>query len=234
MALNFITNRLKALLLIFLGAFRRALCCFRRRRRSSSCSPIPLTAVGVVPDSINNSVGREDGPELHSWNSWEDGSSPDSVITDVGHNMPAPANSIQQHIELYRQSQMRQPFETEMGEPAEDYFQDMTPRITKQQKVLVSTSKREDGEGEESPGGSGIWSPRLAVSSVSIPYLNSSELESWDEREMDGGGWDETAGAEAWEQARALTQAKRAAEQQRRRREREGKTRLGARVGGTS
>lgn len=239
MALNFLINRLKGLFLVFFGVFRRALCCFRRRRRSSSCTPIPLTAVGVVPNNIISSGEREDGPEMHSWNSWEDGSSPDSVVTDVGQGQSAPVNSIQQQIELYRQSQIRQPSESELEQPAEDYFQDMTPRITRQQKVLVPISRRGEGEGQESPGSggtanSGVWSSRLAVSTSAIPYPASSELEAWEEAGSNASGWDEAAGDEAWEQLRALRQAKRAAEQQRRRREREGKGRLGARVGGTS
>lgn len=53
MAMQFLVNRLKALFLVILGAFRRAMCCFRRRRRSS-CDSIPLSAVGVVPDLLNN------------------------------------------------------------------------------------------------------------------------------------------------------------------------------------
>ncbi|XP_071451639.1 receptor-binding cancer antigen expressed on SiSo cells [Hetaerina americana] len=237
MALNFLLNRLKGLILVFLGVFRRALCCFRRRRRSSSCTPIPLTAVGVVPNNVISSNEREDGPEL-SWNSWEDNSSPDSVVTDVGQSQLPPVNSIQQQIELYRQSQIRQPNDAEAEQPADDFFQDMAPRITRQQKVLIPSGRRGEGEGQEgSPevtSGGAVWSPRLAVSSTALPFPANSELEVWDEAGPGSTGWDEAAGDEAWEQVRALRQAKRAAEQQRRRREREGKARLGARVGGTS
>jgi hypothetical protein len=51
MAISFMVNRLKALFLLVLGVIKRALCCFRRRRRASG-DPIPLTAVGVVPNNV--------------------------------------------------------------------------------------------------------------------------------------------------------------------------------------
>ncbi|XP_046396601.1 uncharacterized protein LOC124163619 [Ischnura elegans] len=234
MALNFLVNRLKGLLLVFLGVFRRALCCFRRRRRSSSCTPIPLTAVGVVPNDVISANERGDGTDI-SWNNWEDSPSPDSVVSDAGQSQPM--NSVQQQIEMYRQSQLRQPNDGEVEQPAEDFFQDMAPRITRQQKVLIPSGRRGEGEGQEgSPGvtsSGAVWSPRLAVSS-SVPFPATSELEVWDEATPGNSGWDEEAGDEAWEQVRAMRQAKRAAEQQRRRREREGKAKLGARVGGIS
>lgn len=53
MAIAFMVNRLKALFLFLLGVVKRALCCFRRRRRASG-DPIPLTAVGVVPNNFNS------------------------------------------------------------------------------------------------------------------------------------------------------------------------------------
>jgi hypothetical protein len=56
MAIAFIVNRVKALILLLLGAVKRALCCFRRRRRQSG-DTIQLTAVGVVP---NNAYSVED------------------------------------------------------------------------------------------------------------------------------------------------------------------------------
>ena len=53
MAVEFLVNRLKALLVLVLGAFKRAMCCLRRKRRSS-CDSIPLSAVGVIPNLTNN------------------------------------------------------------------------------------------------------------------------------------------------------------------------------------
>jgi hypothetical protein len=53
MAIAFMVNRLKALFLFLLGVVKRALCCFRRRRRASG-DPIPLTAVGVVPNNFSS------------------------------------------------------------------------------------------------------------------------------------------------------------------------------------
>jgi hypothetical protein len=57
MAIDFIVKRLKALVLLLLGVVKRALCCFRRRRRESG-DPIPLTAVGVVPNNANSVEDR--------------------------------------------------------------------------------------------------------------------------------------------------------------------------------
>lgn len=53
MAVAFMVNRLKALFLFLLGVVKRALCCFRRRRRASG-DPIPLTAIGVVPNNFSS------------------------------------------------------------------------------------------------------------------------------------------------------------------------------------
>jgi hypothetical protein len=53
MAIGFMVNRMKALFLFLFGVVKRALCCFRRRRRASG-DPIPLTAVGVVPNNVNS------------------------------------------------------------------------------------------------------------------------------------------------------------------------------------
>ena len=57
MAVLFIVNRLRALLLLILGIIKRGLCCFRRRRRGS-VDPVPLLTVGVIPnnDTVENGV----------------------------------------------------------------------------------------------------------------------------------------------------------------------------------
>ncbi|EFN67197.1 hypothetical protein EAG_09068 [Camponotus floridanus] len=55
MAVEFLLNRFKALLVLLFGIFKRAMCCLRRRRRSS-CDCEPLSTVGVVPNVLTNST----------------------------------------------------------------------------------------------------------------------------------------------------------------------------------
>lgn len=90
-----------------------------------SCDSVPLTAVGVISDFPRQAVG-----ELENWNNWED------------NNTNYKPNSIQEHIEYYRQQAMaaRSISETE-EEIKEDFFQDMTPRITRQTKVFVDSGE---------------------------------------------------------------------------------------------
>lgn len=126
MALQFIVQRLKSLFLFFIGIFRRALCCFRRKRHPSFDS-IPLTAIGVVPNNAIN--GNAD---FETWNSWDDASK-----TKDDTYKP---NTVQEHIELYRQQALvaKQKSTDEEEEIQENFFEDMTPRITRQTKVFLN------------------------------------------------------------------------------------------------
>lgn len=65
MAVEFLVNRLKALIVLLLGVFRRAMCCLRRRRRSS-CDSIPLSTIGVVPNTVNNTTQPVSFEHYHS------------------------------------------------------------------------------------------------------------------------------------------------------------------------
>lgn len=65
MAVEFLVNRLKALIVLLLGVFRRAMCCLRRRRRSS-CDSIPLSTIGVVPNTVNNTTQPVSFEHCHS------------------------------------------------------------------------------------------------------------------------------------------------------------------------
>lgn len=145
MVLQIIVQKLKSLLLLIVGVFRRALCCFRRKRlNSEDC--IPLTTIGIVPNKQNAPYENE------SWNNWED---------KAENQKP---NSIQQHIELYRQQTLlaRQK-STEKEEPleVEKFFEDMTPRITKQTKLFLNS-----GENNESNNSRLNFNPQGVIAPV--------------------------------------------------------------------
>lgn len=134
MAVEFLINRIKALVLIIFGVFRRAMCCFRRRRRSS-CESIPLSAIGIVPNNVNNHTVKTSKTkfyskynrhyyqisnsyfyqqELEQWTQWED--NPVVVVPDK------PENIIQAKIEQYRQ-QVAKPADAHEEETQENFFE---------------------------------------------------------------------------------------------------------------
>ncbi|XP_008555323.1 receptor-binding cancer antigen expressed on SiSo cells [Microplitis demolitor] len=159
MAMEFLFNRLKALFVFLLSIFRRALCCLRRRRRSS-CDSIPLSAVGVIPNSVNNKVEQE------NWEQWDE--NPVVVVSNK------PCNSVQSKIEQYRQQIAKVPEQNE--ETQVDFFQDMTPKITKQKKIILRDPKTEETSMNLS---------KFAIASERVP---TNELETWDENAT---GWEE-------------------------------------------
>ncbi|XP_076234863.1 uncharacterized protein LOC143179484 [Calliopsis andreniformis] len=152
MAAEFLVNRLKALIVLLLGIFRRAMCCLRRRRRSS-CDSIPLSAIGVVPNTLNNTA------ESEQWEQWEE--NPVVVVPDK------PVNVIQAKIEQYRQ-QASKPSEL-TDEPQPNFFEDMAPKITMQTKVLIEDRSSENAS----------WnSSKFAVTNDLMP---SNELGEWED-----------------------------------------------------
>ncbi|KAF7991570.1 hypothetical protein HCN44_008941 [Aphidius gifuensis] len=185
MALEFLINRLKALVVIIMGVFRRALCCLRRRRRSS-CDSVPLSAVGVVPNTVNNNK-----IEQENWDQWDDNS-----IVVVPNNKPV--NIVQSKIEQYRQQIARSP--NDADEPQVNYFQDMTPRITKQKKILLTSSTSSDES-----------SMNLSKFAVAAERLPTKDLEVWDDNAV---GWEEETSEEFCDPTHELR------EQRRRERER--------------
>ncbi|XP_078049929.1 uncharacterized protein LOC144476684 [Augochlora pura] len=181
--MEFIVNRLKALVVLLLGIFRRAMCCLRRRRRSS-CDSIPLSAVGVVPSTTNNTA------ESEQWDQWEE--NPVVVVPDK------PVNTIQAKIEQYRQ-QASKP--TDVPEEQQtNFFEDMTPRITRQTKILVKDKKSETVS----------WnSSKFAV--INNPIL-SNELEEWEDNIV---GWEEETSKEFGDATKTLREQKRQEREQR-------------------
>lgn len=121
-----IFKKITSFLLFIINLIKRALCCFRRRRRLSEFTP--LTHVGVV---ANDEVATS---ELENWNDWNDHTNSKSP----------PPNTIQEHINYYRQQAIasRQVQSKEL-EVQENFFEDMTPTITKQTKVLINKNKEE-------------------------------------------------------------------------------------------
>ncbi|XP_034191338.1 uncharacterized protein LOC117609295 isoform X1 [Osmia lignaria lignaria] len=183
MAVEFLVNRFKALIVILLGIFKRAMCCLRRRRRSS-CDSIPLSVVGVVPNTSNNPT------ESEQWDQWEE--NPIVVIPNK------PVNAIQAKIDQYRQQASKPPEVTE--EQQQNFFEDMTPKITAQTKILVKDKASENA----------LWnSSRLAVANNPLP---SKELEEWEDNAV---GWEEETVKEFGDPTKALREQKRREREQR-------------------
>ncbi|KAG5315743.1 RCAS1 protein, partial [Acromyrmex insinuator] len=157
MAVEFLMNRLKALFVLLFGIFKRAMCCLRRRRRSS-CDSVPLSTVGVVPNVLTSST------ELEQWDKWEE--NPIVVIPDK------PVNTVQAKIEQYRQQVIKPP-----ESPTEEqlnFFEDMTPKITRQAKILIK-DKHADG------------SSRNIAKFTAMDPVPTNELGEWEENSA---GWE--------------------------------------------
>lgn len=182
MAVEFLVNRFKALIVLLLGIFRRAMCCLRRRRRSS-CDSIPLSAVGVVPNVLNNTT------ELEHWDQWEE--NPVVVVPD------RPVNVIQEKIEQYRQQATKS---DSVEEPDTNFFEDMTPKITKQMKILV----------KDKPSESAAWnSSKFAVATDPVP---TNELREWEDNTA---SWEEETVEEFGDPTKTLREQKRREREQR-------------------
>ncbi|XP_066582942.1 receptor-binding cancer antigen expressed on SiSo cells-like [Prorops nasuta] len=184
MAVEFLANRLKALFIILLGLFKRALCCLRRRRRSS-CDAIPLAAVGVLPTIVNNNT------ELEQWDHWEE--SPVVVIPDK------PINPIQAKIDQYRQ-QATKSLEPELEEAQTNFFEDMTPKITKQLKILVKDKQMQNQQ---------LNPAKFAVISDPIP---TNDLQEWEENTV---SWEGETIEEFGDPAEVLREQRRKEREQR-------------------
>lgn len=201
MAVTFLLNRLKALFFLVIDIFKRALCCFRRRRRDSG-EPVPLTDVGIIPNKDTSGLQDLSSGDLQSWNSWDMG--PSSIVTEH-----SPKDAIQQKIEMYRQK-ASQPLNE--NEPQPDFFQDMTPKITRQPTVVLKNDA-------DLSNWSDSISNRLSADGVLLP---GPELETWE----DTPGWEDQTQDE-WDpdtilkEKRILERQRRLADQQRKKMERD-------------
>lgn len=109
MIFSFFLNKLKSLVFVIISIFRRALVCIKRRH--SKCEVIPLTHVVSNTEHSSN------------WEEWEE------------ENSSQEPKTVQDHINLYR----KQKFQL-VSDPEEqlNFFEDMTPHITKQTKILLN------------------------------------------------------------------------------------------------
>ncbi|XP_012228801.1 receptor-binding cancer antigen expressed on SiSo cells [Linepithema humile] len=182
MAVEFLINRLKALLVLLFGIFKRAMCCLRRRRKSS-CDSIPLSTVGVVPNVLTNST------ELEQWDKWEE--NPVVVIPDK------PVNPVQAKIEQYRQQVVKPP-----ESPAEEqlnFFENMTPKITRQTKILIKDNHMDNSSSN-------------ATKFSAMDPIPTNELEEWEENTA---AWEVDAIEEFNDPTKALREQRRREREQR-------------------
>lgn len=112
MILSFLFGKLKLLVFVFVNIFKRAFFC---GKRTSNCDVIPLTHV------ISNN--EEYSPE---WGDWEEGS----------YNKESKTVYDSQALCINQKNQ--QPLESTDSEEQINFFNDMTPQITKQIKIFVN------------------------------------------------------------------------------------------------
>ncbi|XP_023016222.1 uncharacterized protein [Leptinotarsa decemlineata] len=199
MIVTLLYNKIKSFILIFTNLFRKALCCFRRRRRRSSCDSVPLTHV------ISNI--EEQKHETENWGNWEEG-------------LPDKPKTVQDHIELYRKQTQIARTDSESPDTEEqlNFFENMTPRITKQTKVLINTDEAKNNTMD-----------RLNFVEGTLNPVPTSELREWEE----SSGWEnETLEHEAQRvlrEKKRQDRERRALEQQQKRHEKMGRP-LGSRL----
>lgn len=182
----FIFNRIKSLCLIFIGLWRRALCCFRRKRRPS-CDALPLTTVHVVNNCSTNTRNTENESDMNSWRNWDEESK---------NKTP---NTIQEHIEFYRQQaiaartqQLQQDVEDQTHAEIEHYFEDMKPKFTGQTKILI---KNGAADSVNTPSQFHTQETnRLSLNPEMISTINGGQLGEWQES-----AWENEAGDDSWE-----------------------------------
>lgn len=213
--LSFLLSRLKILFFHLIGYIKRAFCCFGRRRRDSGDS-VQLLGVGIV-NSMTSEV--EEG-----WAQWDTSNDPECVLTYQDNKKPC---DIQEHIELYRQQTMalaRKASEEQVTEPEANFFQDMTPTITKQKKIFVNNSRKQRE----------VSQPSLSLGVQMVPMEPTGELGEW----VENPGWDDDTQLDCDETVDAIVREKRRVErekrhleQQQRRMERQARSMpLGARI----
>ncbi|CAH1970347.1 unnamed protein product [Acanthoscelides obtectus] len=156
MIFSVVITKLKSLVLLLVNLFGRALCCFKRRRRDSNSECVPLTHV----------VSGRGEESFQNWE-WED---------NLAQKEP---KTVQDHIELYRKQKTQAVLLKESNEAEEqlNFFEDMTPKITKQTKILLNTGQQ---EANKTSGN------RLSLDESSVDSIITDELREWDE----SSGWE--------------------------------------------
>ncbi|XP_033727149.1 receptor-binding cancer antigen expressed on SiSo cells-like [Pecten maximus] len=179
--------------LLICSPFKRLFC---RRKRRTSDTVLPLTNHYSIPHDFTQTPSAPKQPELQSWENWDQDQNNSS--RSQNHNY----------------SRSRSMSHEDSSEPEPDYFQDMTPTIKRQKKVLIKQKEEMRNQ-----------SNMFAVSASDLPLSAGSELGTWDDRET---GWDNEAGEDlSWQAEAAIKEQKRSErrernlEQQRRRQEKE-------------
>lgn len=193
--LSWILNKVKLLFLCIINAVRKSFCCFQRRRVNE-----PVVLTDVVSTC---SYARE--KDDTNW----------SMDWDMdGKKKP---NTVQEHIEYYRETKQKAGNPHEAEESTENdlnFFQDMTPKIIPQKKVVLQSKTRTS---------SNEISSRLKVSDQTFMPVIKAELTEWDDSDLMT-AWEEAADCDTGRAIREKRQAdreKRLAEQMRKKQERE-------------
>ncbi|KAK9693546.1 hypothetical protein QE152_g34122 [Popillia japonica] len=149
----------------------------------------PLTDIGIVANKQNDT-------EVENWKNWGN----DGFVNKK-------PNTVQEHIDFYRQQKAQIQIQEEVPEERTDFFEDMTPKITAQKKVLIGSSRKHNERSNN-------------LSLVPDIVLTGNELGEWDENP----GWEgEKLAYEAMEaikEKKRIDRERKAMEQQQRRMER--------------
>ncbi|KAF5304245.1 hypothetical protein FQA39_LY09772 [Lamprigera yunnana] len=193
-----LTKMLKSFFFFIISILKRIFCCFRRRKRTNDF--VPLTQIGVVSNQV---------PVANAVESWGDWNEPANHVSKI--------SSVQEHIEHYRQQAIAARQVKEVPEEQENFFENMTPKITKQTKVYISENTDENNS---------FNTYSLAPENL----LTSQELEEWE----DDTGWEDQSldidARAALKESRRQARLKKMYEQQQRRQEKVGRSALGAKV----
>ncbi|KAF7411821.1 hypothetical protein HZH66_000717 [Vespula vulgaris] len=157
-------------------------CQFDRNTKREKC----VRAVGVVPNASNNL-----NTELEKWDHWEE--NPVVVVPDK------PVNTVQSKIEQYRQ-QVTKSTEPPVEEQQPNFFEDMTPKITRQTKLLIKDKKIEN------------VSHNPTKFAVAIDPIPTNELKEWEDNAI---SWEEETSEEIGDPTKALREYKRREREQR-------------------
>ncbi|OWF38865.1 receptor-binding cancer antigen expressed on SiSo cells-like [Mizuhopecten yessoensis] len=182
--------------LLICSPFKRLFC---RRKRRTSDTVLPLTNHYSIPQDFTQTPSAPKQPELQSWENWDQDQSSNS--RSLNHNYSRSRSLSHDHDEL--------------SEPEPDYFQDMTPRIKRQKKVLIKQKEEMKNQ-----------SNRFAMASTAdVPLSAGPELGTWDDRQT---GWNDEGEEDlSWQAEAAIKEQKRSErrernlEQQRRKQEKE-------------
>uniref|UniRef100_A0A8D8Y847 Receptor-binding cancer antigen expressed on SiSo cells n=1 Tax=Cacopsylla melanoneura TaxID=428564 RepID=A0A8D8Y847_9HEMI len=194
--LGWMVNKVKLLILCIINAVRRSFCCFSRRKVVAE----PIVLTDVVSTS-SYSRPKDDT----NWN----------IDWDVdGNRKPS---TVQEHIDYYRETKLKtvQPSEhVEDEDSSLNFFEDMTPKIIPQKKVILQTKSRPSNE----------LSSRLKVSEQTFMPVIQPELTEWDDESDLMTSWEETADCDTGQAIRDKRKADREwrlAEQMRKKQEKE-------------